>query len=618
MSYVQLKWLKATNFRSWSSLDFSFEKKGLTLLYGKNGAGKSSIRLAVHYALFGKVKSIPVNDLIREGSTTMSATVGVTIGKRDMEFYRSRIISSNGKIKTKFSIKINNKVKAYKNDSKVVEAILGYPKEITESLLSLSPDVLSFVDAKDFERKAYFEKIIPIIGLLRKEGKEMLVLKGNSLASKVQGLESKKVVAETKLGINEGNIKVVENDIYNHKIHITTLKKELKELRNTMKDKGDLDFDSLAEEIDEKIGDLVKKQDTIQAALLKIKLSKGELEGVLSLVEKYKKKLLLKKVDIEKLEIDISNVDSSVKNKVCKWCGSEITDFGFMLDKKKYLIKRKKEVNKEMEQINQKLEAQPLDIKKELKEADKFIEKKNDLYFKVRDQFHKLVSEKTSLFESKTLFATIECLSSEIDAYSKKSIGKESKIKLTKLHELINDCKIYIDKCEKMLNRLVVLEARVKHAMEFIYSLLPNRIISDALSKLTSVSQILYSKVESKGNLSFVFDGSTIQVKVTGRLFSQLSTGEKQLVRVISCFAWHILLCQQFNAVRFNVLFIDEILGSYLDEDYLDALNTFLGTEIKILFETLLLMTHNQSILSKVCYDNLIQVSKVKGISTLG
>ena len=56
--------LKLKNFRCYESATFTFDDDGLSLLYGKSGKGKSSILMAINFALFGTG-----NKVVRRGET---------------------------------------------------------------------------------------------------------------------------------------------------------------------------------------------------------------------------------------------------------------------------------------------------------------------------------------------------------------------------------------------------------------------------------------------------------------------------------------------------------------------------------------------------------------------
>ena len=74
--YVKLK-----NFRCYENVTFTFDDNGLSLLYGKSGKGKSSILMAINFALFGIG-----NKVVRRGET--SCYVEMQFG--DMKVVRTK------------------------------------------------------------------------------------------------------------------------------------------------------------------------------------------------------------------------------------------------------------------------------------------------------------------------------------------------------------------------------------------------------------------------------------------------------------------------------------------------------------------------------------------------
>lgn len=84
-----LKSIKLSNIRSYTSQEISFPL-GSTLLAGDIGAGKSSILLAVEFALFGLKKGeISSGSLLRHGSKEGSVELNFEIGGKDVRVRRS-------------------------------------------------------------------------------------------------------------------------------------------------------------------------------------------------------------------------------------------------------------------------------------------------------------------------------------------------------------------------------------------------------------------------------------------------------------------------------------------------------------------------------------------------
>ena len=84
---LELLEIELTNFRSWEYLHLTdLNSKGLTLISGMNGSGKSSVRQAIEYILIDSTSdNIPVSDLPRNQDTECTLT-GVI--KRDNDIIK--------------------------------------------------------------------------------------------------------------------------------------------------------------------------------------------------------------------------------------------------------------------------------------------------------------------------------------------------------------------------------------------------------------------------------------------------------------------------------------------------------------------------------------------------
>ena len=76
--------LKLTNFRCHENAEFDFGEKGIVLISGDSGAGKSSIVMAINFVLFGGKKVV---------------TYGKTTCRVELEFQNLKITRSNGRNK---------------------------------------------------------------------------------------------------------------------------------------------------------------------------------------------------------------------------------------------------------------------------------------------------------------------------------------------------------------------------------------------------------------------------------------------------------------------------------------------------------------------------------------
>jgi len=129
-----IKKLSVKNIRSYRELSIDFPV-GTTLLSGDIGAGKTSILLALQFALFGLQPGQKGASLLRQGEETASAKLLVEIDNEEIEIERSLKKSKNGSITQEDSIlrigKESFELSTSELKNKVI-SLLDYPKEFAK------------------------------------------------------------------------------------------------------------------------------------------------------------------------------------------------------------------------------------------------------------------------------------------------------------------------------------------------------------------------------------------------------------------------------------------------------------------------------------------------------
>ncbi len=129
-----IKKLKLTNIRSYQSLEIEFPV-GTILLSGDIGAGKTSILLALQFALFGLQPGQKGASLLRQGEETASVKLNIEIDGEQVEIERALQKAKNGSITQEdSSIKIGKEIFELSTSelkNKVI-SLLEYPKEFAK------------------------------------------------------------------------------------------------------------------------------------------------------------------------------------------------------------------------------------------------------------------------------------------------------------------------------------------------------------------------------------------------------------------------------------------------------------------------------------------------------
>src|SRR3989338_8649641 len=127
-----LKKIKLSNIRSYDEEEISFPE-GSTLLSGDIGAGKSSLLLAVEFALFGTSRpDLPAEALLRKGSSQGYVELEFKINELDVSIKRTLKKEKDAIKQMAGHIIVNNQKKeltAVELKAEII-SLLGYPEDM--------------------------------------------------------------------------------------------------------------------------------------------------------------------------------------------------------------------------------------------------------------------------------------------------------------------------------------------------------------------------------------------------------------------------------------------------------------------------------------------------------
>lgn len=252
---MRLKRLKLENIRSYSSQEIEFPD-GSTLLSGEVGSGKTSILLAVEYALFGLQPGQKGSSLLRNGANEGKVLLEMEIDNNKIIIERSLIRSSRAVVNDYSAITVNGRKEEYsitELKTKVLQ-LLCYPQEFIKKtnllyrytvytpqeqmkqIILEDPEVRLNIIRHVFgidKYKKIRENLIILLTKLKEDGK---ILQGE-----IKTLdEDRNVLASTLAFISSLEIKIgekakeLESDVQSRK----KIEKEAEELSEKIKEKN--------------------------------------------------------------------------------------------------------------------------------------------------------------------------------------------------------------------------------------------------------------------------------------------------------------------------------------------------------------------------------------------
>lgn len=307
-----IKKIKLENIRSYVNEEINFPL-GSTLLAGDIGSGKSSILLAVDFALFGLRYDLNGASLLRNGADSGLVELNINIDNKDVVIHRRLKRTQNSIIQDTGHLIINNE----KREASAVELkqavleLLNYPKELLTKSKSLIYRYTVYTPQEEMKHILLGEKDIRLDTLRKvfdidkyKRIKENCKIFISSLKQKRKELEGKIYDLEDKKKLVQEKVK-----------EFASIDFSLKELIPRVTEINKL-VDKKREEIKSVEND-IKKFNEIKK---EFELNKFKLDNSEKLLNK--NKIELNNLNLEKLEnelkdIKLDNIDE-IKNNILR------------------------------------------------------------------------------------------------------------------------------------------------------------------------------------------------------------------------------------------------------------------------------------------------------------
>lgn len=509
-----IKSIKLENIRSYVNEEISFPD-GSLLLSGDIGSGKSTILLAVDFALFGITKNINGASLLRNGANFGAVELAFTVDDKDFVIRRTLKRASNSVIQDYgFILKDDVKREATHVEIKqFVLELLNYPKELLTKSKSLVYRYTVYTPQEEMktillgEEELRLDTLRKVFGVDKykriKENCKIFITqlreKMREYAGNIADLDDKLaeiIEQKNKLTDINNKIKLLEeplkkvNDEFNTKKQLQTeIQNKINKFNETKNKISLLDLDyknnlDKKKELEKNLLELEKQINELKIKI-KITININEINYILS-----DKELELKKLDNEIKEIhgELRELrykdkatkeikDSIAKLDICPTCKQLVTqDYKFkVVEKADSSIE---DINNNISTLNSKHKALDTNYNK-LKEDIELL-KKQLTEFELNELMKKNIEEKTKIREEFLIFKediqiSLEkiqdektILLDEVDNY--KNIEQESQhvreeldYLIEKRHEIELEVNSLETEANNMKNLIEILNSDIKY-----------------------------------------------------------------------------------------------------------------------------------------------------------
>jgi len=313
-----LKKLKIKNIRSYKEAEIDFPE-GSTLLMGDIGSGKTSILLAIEFALFGLQPNQRGNSLLRSNEDEASVSLELEIDEKKVSIERT--ITKSGKSITQSSASVKIDGDYYEGSVTEIKnrilSLLSYPQEFAKKTNDLykftvytpQEEMKQIIMESNDTRLNTLRHIFGIDKYKRiEENVDILTTRLRQEIrmneDKISGVESRKQSLSEKsaniLLLNKQIIDI-ENEISKVQIQKSEKQKEMDELNKKTDEKANFEKEKAKTEVM-----LLNKNELILSYEKEISLLKKQITEI--------KKFSFKESDIDDLKVKIKSNETALKS----------------------------------------------------------------------------------------------------------------------------------------------------------------------------------------------------------------------------------------------------------------------------------------------------------------
>ncbi len=577
-----LKSVKLENIRSYVNEEIKFPE-GSLLLAGDIGSGKSTILLAMEFALFGIKSDLPGEVLLRHGKNSGGVELRFSLENKDIIVKRTlKRMKDAVRQDSGYIIIDDKKTEGIATELKTrIISLLGYPK----SLIAKSKDLIYrftvYTPQEEMKQILYESKDIRLDTLRKVFGIDKYKRIKENIQSYVRELKSKKKEYEASvadLDEKQRQKKEKEDNIETIKTNMKKLEPELRQINEDLVKQKEV-LDKYEKDIQE-LNNLNSKLELYDNNILYIseqnKRLNEETEELGEETEKIKKEIdekellkyeeLIKDIKTKEKEVEdkennlgniknmlsellvLKNKSEELKEKItkldtCPVCKQKVT--------KEHIEHIKLEEDTKLKDFNEKIEL----YEKQENEISELIKKLKNNINELKEKEKKLEVNKVKLSNLKEKIERISKLKQNKEEFKKK-IGElntkrlQIKEKIEKFKDLDKKYKKEKELLNNILDEQKELEIKISELKKEKEML--DKIIKD-------LEEEIKKKIKIKGQINYIMQ---VQNWLEEYFINLMSAMEKQVLSKVY---------NEFNELVkewFNMLIEDEVLNIRLDEEF--------------------------------------------------
>lgn len=569
---IEFKNIKFKNFLSYGNalIEIVFNKFHTIHISGVSGSGKSAIMDAICFALFGKPFRQSNKGSLVNNINQKDCFVTISFSKNGIDYIVERGIKPNI-------------FKIYKNGELIPEdsKIKDYQKYLEENILGFtfisfcqvvlvgSVNFKPFMQLTSSERRNFVEEIVGIelFSIIQDISKKELSEKNNELTN----INYKKIECGTKLKTYNQLLKNVGDN----------KRKKLIDLKSKL-----IGATTIYNKFDNELKANQNKKTEIEKIFNAF--NKKSMETALDSNKKLLSQIRSKKNACQKYLETLSHEN-------CPLCKQSISmDFA---------DEKTKTINSEIEIINKALKSVESDIEKQKQLIDKVNKVENQCNF---------IAQNILENHGELRFAEkgVENIKSKIDYLIHE---KDVIIDKTEKEQTEQNLKKYETESEKMYDEIEYLNHIIEMTKD---SGIKSKIIRNYLPVINEKINLYLEELELPAQ--FTFDENFNEKILSGYQndlkFESFSSGERARISIALMLTWRDIAIEK-NALKTNIMFLDEIFMDSLDSESVIIFVNMLKNRAEKMNENIHVLAHRQEI--KGYFDCEIKVFKKDGFSNI-